>query len=518
MLKRAASSVRRLTIGSAFAFVIVTAALIYSVTYHDPYPALFAAPFFALGCGRGKHPFRLLALSLLPATVLVVVSFVKFTLLGVPLVIYDQYFLRSNVLMLAYNDWRVATGLLVLVGMVAFYLRHLLSGQGPFSRIERAALAAFGVAAVGCIAVLLSDPFVAIWEPQANTPTLRTFLKSAQVPKPSLHTDAAASARDADVDAGFGAPAFSQNGGSLPDIFLVLQESTFPPAMLHAGYEPQTLFANNAPLGGPLHVHTFAGGTWRTEFSVAIQMRPQEFGSDGLYVFHQLEGRIKRSIFTELKKLGYRTMVFYPVPGSFINAEAFYASIGVDEFYDPVSLGISAGWDWKFADTVLYEAMLKKIAGSKAPVVALMLTINQHGPHDVEDPLTDYIARFADSDRAYGAFLTALSHRENKSGVVAFGDHQPEFTARFLDEGAARYVTAYDVRCINFDCQGGSGPAIKPIDAIMLAPTALEQFGFTLDSFSARQREVFKDCEDDIDRCSETARIEFNTRFSPFFD
>ncbi|MHB1206073.1 MAG: LTA synthase family protein, partial [Rhodospirillaceae bacterium] len=332
MLKRAASSVRRLTIGSAFAFVIVTAALIYSVTYHDPYPALFAAPFFALGCGRGKHPFRLLALSLLPATVLVVVSFVKFTLLGVPLVIYDQYFLRSNVLMLAYNDWRVATGLLVLVGMAAFYLRHLLSGQGPFSRIERAALAAFGVAAVGCIAVLLSDPFVAIWEPQANTPTLRTFLKSAQVPKPSLHTDAAAPAWNAAPDTGFGAPQ-----GPLPDIFLVLQESTFPPAMLHAGYEPQTLFANNAPLGGPLHVHTFAGGTWRTEFSVAIQMRPQEFGSDGLYVFHQLEGRIKRSIFTELKKLGYRTMVFYPVPGSFINAEAFYASIGVDEFYDQVS-------------------------------------------------------------------------------------------------------------------------------------------------------------------------------------
>jgi hypothetical protein len=517
VLKRALSSVRSVSVGSAFAFVVVAAALIYAVAYHDPYPTLFAAPFFALGCGRGKHPLRLLALSLLPATVLVVVSFVKFTLLGIPLVVYDHYFLRSNVLMLAYNDWRVATGLLISVVGVAFYLRHLLSGKGAVSRIERGALAAFGVAAVGCIAVLLSDPFVAIWEPQANAPTLKTFLKSAQVPKPSLHTDMAAPARDASADTGFGAPGFSQNGGALPDIFLVLQESTFPPATLRPGYEPQTLFAKTAPLGGPLHVHTFAGGTWRTEFSVAVQMRPQEFGSDGLYVFHQLEGRIKRSVFTELKKLGYRTMVFYPVPGSFINAAAFYASIGVDEFYDPITLGISAGWDWKFPDTVLYEAMLKKIEGSKTPVVALMLTINQHGPHNVEDPMSDYVARFADSDRAYGAFLTALSHRENKSGVVAFGDHQPEFTARYLDEGAVRYSTAYDVRCVNFEC-AGAGPTTKPIDVTMLAPVALAQFGFTLDTFSTRQQALFQACEDDIDRCDETARVGFNTAFSPFFN
>ena len=515
MLKKLlAGPAQSLDAGQAAAVFFISAAVTYSFSYHDPNVCLFAFVFFLLGCRRGKRPLTLLALSLLPALLLLFVSVVKFLLVGLPLVAYDHLFLRSNVLMLAYNDWRVASGLVLLAVLVVVYLRALTRGTGRFSRFEQAGAAAMTAMALYSMFTLQTGrQAVEMWDPANSDPTLVTLLRSAQVPKPSLQVAEAPEPPSA------GDTSFAPPEGGLPDLFLVLQESTFNPTRLQPGYEPQALFSKAAGLGGPLRVHTFAGGTWRTEFSVAIQMKPQEFGSDGLYVFQQLPGRIKRSIFTELKKLGYRVMVFYPVPGSFINAQPFYASIGADEFYDPVSLGVSNGWNWKSPDSRLYDAMLKKIeALNPGPFVAVMLTINQHGPHDVKDPFADYRARFEDSDRAYGAFLAKVAARGRKAGVIAFGDHHPEFTARFLPEGLPRFLTDYDVRCVNFTCTGAAAPQVKALDAVMLMPAALERFGFTLDTFSLRQREVFQGCEDDVDRCGDAARLKFNAAFLPFFD
>lgn len=514
MLTDPAGPTRGLDAGQAWAIFAISAALSYSFSYNDPNVCLFAFLFFLLGCGRGRRPLILLGLSLLPTLFLLLVSAVKFTLVGMPLVAYDHLFLRSNVLMLAYNDWRVASGLVLLAGLSALYLRTLLKGKGPFTRFEKGGAATITAMALFSLVTLHTGrQSVEMWDPANTDPTLITLLRSAQVPKPSLQV-AAAPLPAASPEPGFGPPE-----GGLPDLFFVLQESTFNPNRLRPGYEPKTLFAKGADLGGPLRVHTFAGGTWRTEFSVAIQMRPQEFGSDGLYVFQQLPGRIKRSIFTELKKLGYRVMVFYPVPGSFINAQPFYSSIGADEFYDPVSLGVSNGWNWKQPDSRLYAAMLAKIQSlNPGPIVAVMLTINQHGPHDTKDPFPDYLARFEDSDRAYGDFLAALAARGRKAGVVAFGDHHPEFTARFLPEGIGRFLADYDVHCVNFTCAGPADPQVRPIDSVMLMPVALERFGFTLDHFSQRQREVFRECEDDVDRCGDGARLTFNAAFSSFFD
>lgn len=517
MLNRARGWAEGLNAGRVLALVFCAAAAGYAVWFREFYVFLFAMPFFALGCRHGKHPAALLALSLLPATVLVIVSVVKFTLVGVPLVSYDHYFLRKNVAILAFNDWHVATGLVVGAIITALYLRALLSGRGAFTRFERIGLFLLALISGASLFNLHGEALDNAWEAEANTPTLRTLVKSAQVPRPHLQMEMHASNQPSGYQP---APTVELRppAEGLPDIFLVLEESTFPPSMLQPDYKEEKLFAADGTAGGPLHVHTFAGGTWRTEFSVTVGMKPQEFGGDGLYVFHQLEGRIKRSIFSELKKLGYRTMVFYPVPGSFINASAFYASIGVDEFNDPPSLGVGTGWDWKFPDTVLYDAMLKKLDGVKEPVVALLVTINQHGPHDITDPMSDYVARYQSSDHAYKSFIGALEKRGRKAGVVAFGDHQPSFTPRFIDDEQARFITAYEIRCVNFACGDTASSTQKPLDAIMLAPEALERFGFGLDSLSHAQREIFSDCEANVDLCSTAARLKFNTAFAAFFD
>ena len=84
---------------------IITAVVIYGVVLLDPYVSLAIIPFFVLGSARGKHPLILLALASIPGLILFIISAAKFLITGMPLVTYDHYFLRENVLLLAANDW-----------------------------------------------------------------------------------------------------------------------------------------------------------------------------------------------------------------------------------------------------------------------------------------------------------------------------------------------------------------------------------------------------------------------------
>ncbi len=512
MIARALGLAPTFDIRLALSLLFAAAAAVYCFLYNDPYTAMLVLPFFALGCARGKHPAVLTALSLLPAAALLAISFGKTIATGIPLVAYDHFFLRGNLVMLAFNDWRVASGLALTAALLFFYGKALLSGRGRFTWFEKSGVAALVIVSGYCVFLMRTEPQVAIWEPASHLPTLRTFVKSMAATRPQLQTLTGAAPMTQIPPQAMTAPA------ERPDIFFVLQESTFLPNVLRPDHHAKRLFAEDSAQYGKLKVHTFGGGTWRTEFSLTTQMRAQEFGGDGLYVFHQLEGRVHRSIFTELKKLGYRTVVFYPVPGFFINAQPFYASIGVDEFYDPESLGISKGWNWKTPDESFYRAMLKTLEGSDKPTVALMLTISQHGPHATQDPMADYVARFDNADRAYGEFIDTLEARGRKAGVVTFGDHQPEFTLRYISDEKARYVTTYDIRCINFACGDAAKPTVKDLDIVMLAPAALERFGFGLDQLSLAQREAFRNCADDTDTCVEAERLAFNTAFAQYFE
>ena len=514
MLTRALPALPRLTLPLTLSFVVVCGMTIYAALFGDPHVVLFMTPFFLLGCARGRHPLTLLALSTIPAFALLSVSLVKTMLTGFSLVTYDGYFIRENLLMLAYNDWRVSTGLIVLIGGIVFYLRSLFSGRGAFTRFERRSAVALGVASVGCmIGVQQWDQDIFDWEYELSRPSVRGFVKSVRIPESQLALPATAAELPPLKNLSLGAPP-----GALPDLFFILQESTFHPRLVRPGYEPTTLFSSQASHTGDLHVHTYGGGTWMTEFSLVSQMRPQEFGNGGLYVFHQLEGRIKRSVFTLLKELGYRTIVVYPVPGEFINARNFYKSIGVDEFYDPESLGISKGWDWEIPDKKFYEAIQRKIEGTKQPIALLMLTIIQHGPHDAIDPVTDYLTRFEQSDEAYGSFLDFLLLRGRKAGVVAFGDHHPDFTNSRMPDEHTKELTAYEIRCLHFNCTNKALARNKSrtLDIGVLTPIALEEFGFSLDDLSLLQKTLLGTCDADLSRCDETARLQFNSAFSQF--
>ena len=168
MTAQAPALVKTFDFRLALSFTFVAAATIYCFVFEDPYVAILVLPFFALGCARGKRPLVLAALALLPAALLVAVSYVKSLATGVPLVAYDHFFLRGNLVMLAYNDWRVSTGLALAAAVAFFYARAMLSGRGVFSAFEKTALAALVLVAGYCVYAMRTEIQIAIWEPRSH--------------------------------------------------------------------------------------------------------------------------------------------------------------------------------------------------------------------------------------------------------------------------------------------------------------------------------------------------------------
>lgn len=507
--------------GVVLAFLVVAAAAAYALIYLDVYVLLLMTPFLLLGCARGKHPLVLLALASVPVLFLFLGAVVKYYLTGLTLIAFDRFFLQVNMFMLAYNDWRLATALILIAAGTLWYTWALLSGRGPFTRFEKRSAAVFGAASLACVVTLHQTEFdFWDWQSEIERPSVKTFVKSFMLPDAQLHLPASATASAAPslkINARtLGAPA-----EGLPNLVYILQESTFDPKVLEPTFEPRELFSMKTPLSGPLHVHTFGGGTWMSEFSIITQQRPQEFGNGGVYVFHQLEGRFKRSLFTLLNDIGYRTVVIYSVPGYFLNAEHFYRSVGAREFYDPITLGISKGWDWTTPDDKFYAAVQQKLAESDSrPTAVFMLTIAQHGPHDLNDPIPDFLSRYKKSDAAYGAFLDHLKASGRKTGVVVFGDHQPEFMASILPDDERRDFTAYEIRCLNFTCKNldASDRPNAPLDIALLTSVSLAHFGFQLDDLSRFQLALFGQCNFDVAICDEDRRLSYNQIYSEIFN
>lgn len=499
--------------GYVLSWLLIGMTVAYIAWQGDPYIVLGITPFLLLGSARGKHPVVLLALASIPSLFLLLISFLKSQTMGFPLTVLDRFLLQENIVMLAYNDYRVATGIAVLAILALIYVLVLRAGKGRFSRFEKAAAAISMAASAGCVVVLLTTNLDFLMDGDNNQPTFRTFIRSALVPEARLNVYEGPDEPPANLSFALTPPT-----GRRPDLVFILEESTFHPQVLDPQYKPRALFTKRVPTSGPLRVHTVDGGTWRSEFALATQVRPNEFGGSGWYVFHQLAGRLDKSVFTKLKDLGYRTIVIAPVPGEFINSRQFYESIGVTEYHDPKSLGISDGWDWKVNDERFYREIERLLdADPSRPSVILMMTIHQHGPHDPVDPISDYLKRFDASDRAYEAFLDNLQKRHRPVGVVAFGDHQPLFMGSVLKDDSKRFTTFYEIRCVNFACDKPADRRDRELDITLLTPTALEHFGFELDEFSRYQQSLFAECTENITKCSEAARLKLNKAYSVAF-
>ena len=292
-----------------------------------------------------------------------------------------------------------------------------------------------------------------------------------------------------------------------PDIVQVLEESTFDPSSFAVCTAKQCrarMFeVDGSTRGhGVLRVHTFGGGTWVSEFAALTGMPHDIFGAGGMYAPYVLAPHVHDALAQQLRRLGYTTIAVYPTAGSFINGRNAYNAYGFDHLYDASELHLD---EWEETDAQMFAAakraydMVKKPG---QPVFVMILTLNQHGPHD-EDPraklpapynrgvlhglnkaaalnFDTYLSRLQASDAAMRVLEHTFLDRAQPTVLLHFGDHQPSFGGLIRDmprtlpadlRAYRDYLTYYMLKS-NF-----AGPALPtyPMLDIAFLPTLVLQ-------------------------------------------
>ena len=326
----------------------------------------------------------------------------------------------------------------------------------------------------------------------------------------------------------------------LPDVLMVLEESTFDPKLVARCTFPacdSPMF--QAPAGalrtlqGPFLVHTTGGGTWLTEFGFLSGFDWRTFGRGGAYAPISLAPRLHRSLPQYLRTLGYHTVVVSAVGADFLRARSAYGYYGFDEFYASQDLKLSSDWH-AVHDGQVFDKALAIVNASKdpRPVFVFILTIRNHGPHgdtrgalparvtavekSLGRPMADYLARLDDSAREIDALRRSWLASPRPRVLGWFGDHEPEFAWDFFDrmsdinpsrlatnvgEAQLKYLTYHQLSA-NFGTPGVT-TSTEALDVPFLPTELLEFAGIPLDAgaratsfVAARCHKLLLDCAD----------------------
>jgi len=372
------------------------------------------------------------------------------------------------------------------------------------------------------------------WEKMSDDAALTNFfvnLRDSSVHLPATSDEAIAEhdwqSTATDVPAGI-------DPSRYPDIVQVLEESTFDPApythctvpACHLDmFKPDALTRGT----GVMRVHTFGGGTWVSEFAALTGMPQDIFGPGGMYAPYVLAPHVRDSLPLLLKRLGYTTVAIYPTHGEFLNGHDAYKAYGVDHFYGAGELGLD---DWDETDAQMFDAAKRvydKLKKPGQPIFMMILTINQHGPHD--DPMSTlpkpfqnllqglppdtalnfdtYLQRVHDSDVAMKGLEHNFLDRAQPTVLVHFGDHQPSFDnlmrtlPRTLPPALVPYQDYLTYYMIKSNVPGAPLPTYPMMDIAHLPGMVLKAAGLPMDPYfsaltSLRERcnGLYADCDD----------------------
>jgi phosphoglycerol transferase MdoB-like AlkP superfamily enzyme len=491
--------------------------------------ALLALPLYLL---TGRLRFSLL-LAALPLDTIYLASKVKQHFLDAPLLFFDAHYLTGTHLFdLAVVYVPLTLGILASLALMAALLVLVwrMDQRRPHSlwpwllvlllpwplALVYQRLAGHGLTEV-------ADPWQIL---SAHDRVFESFFVSGLHREPRLWPVAAASA-PAPAPEGMSPP----DAAALPELFTILQESTFDPNRLlrYCAIKPCVDRDFTQPeISGLMKVHTFGGGTWMSEFSYLVGLPHLSLGPAGYYAPHTMMGRVRHSLPQYLKGLGYATIAIYPTEGEFINASAFYRSIGFDEFLDLADLGLGGGQHpWRIPDQVLFDGVLKHLPAIRTrhagkPLFVFLLTLAQHGPHgpgfipkgslpDARAPaaypaftrlaLSDYLRRMDKGAAAFSRLRQALQKvapEGRRSLVLHWGDHHPEFSNRlpagdFTLGDAPDYTTYYALH-------GAAKDALDPdmmrqrLDIAYLSTLLIKSAGLPLDEVFQLRERAWRDC------------------------
>lgn len=248
--------------------------------------------------------------------------------------------------------------------------------------------------------------------------------------------------------------------GQQPDIVVVESESFFDPTIMH-GYEGSNFTPNLRRLAahgisGKLHIPTFGGGTIRTEFEVLTGLSLRYF--DNLqFPYLQMSHKSLPSLVRTLKEHGYSTTAVHGNDPSFWNRTTAFKAIGFDRFVSRSEFPAMAPKDGKYMeDAVLTDQIMKEMKNTGPPQFIFAISIEAHGPYDVEPAriaernaiavpagitgrdkldLQTYLYHLQHADAELGRLVALLAQRQRPSLVLFYGDHLPALSNSYQHTG-----------------------------------------------------------------------------------
>ena len=303
----------------------------------------------------------------------------------------------------------------------------------------------------------------------------------------------------------------------LPDIVVVQSESFFDPTIMrgyeHSDFAPNLRRLAAHGISGKLHVPTFGGGTIRTEFEVLTGLSLRYF--DNLqFPYLQMSHKSLPSLVRTLEAHGYRTLALHGNDPSFWNRTTAFKAIGFDRFVSQSAFPANAPNDGKYmADSAMTDEIMSQLKDSGPPQFIFAISIEAHGPYDVEPantaerdaiPVPDgitgrdkrelqtYLYHLKHADAELGRLVTWLAARPRPSLVLFYGDHLPALTNSYHITG---FVDGGDMLSqagtwLLVDPHGQGEPQHEDTAAWLLPGQLLAQAGIHNDPYFALTRLV----------------------------
>lgn len=259
---------------------------------------------------------------------------------------------------------------------------------------------------------------------------------------------------------------------------------------------------NGRQAEGLLRVHTYGGGTWRSEFAALSGLSSDDFGAAAGAVFYSAVFHVKTGLFHELRRYGYDTYVLTPFNPSSYNAQSAYEALGVENIRQPQNYGYPAPfnqnlWHISTEDMLKYTKELLETEPGNKPKAVYVLTMAEHGPYrdrvnDVTLSVTDgvnavpyenYVSRLKASDKAVVDFENWVKTGDKRRLFVRFGDHQPGLDVPVTYSYAftqAERITQFEI--VDSHLQGGN-PEGKLTDIVYLPGMLVERLQGTPSAF-----------------------------------
>ena len=293
------------------------------------------------------------------------------------------------------------------------------------------------------------------------------------------------------------------------DIVLLLQESTMYPRRFK-GVDVQSLpklamFESPwATQQGALRVHTYGGGTWRSEFSALTGLSTDDFGVLAGSVFYSAVFHVQDTLWSRLKKAGYKIIIVTPFTEGSYNSGKAYRHMGADEIIHVAELGWPGSprknvWNIPTANILeMVRTVLER--EHNGPIAVYALTMNEHGPYPNKKDhtlkandskvdngqlasLAEYIDRLEKASAATVEFDRWVRERNRPTVMVRFGDHQPalRWKAGYHTHMARPdYITDYTL--VDNQVQGKE-KALPLTDIVFLPSMILERVGVPMGRF-----------------------------------